>query len=91
MNRVVHGMTNHLDLVYFKQCLQEWTKMFLVCNARKKHYTFMRTKGSIMKSHALHVNQYGFAEAIYLYNEIGDFLWDDPQERVIKLTEAKLK
>ena len=51
----------------------------------------MRMKGSIIKQHALHVNQYGFTEAIYLYNELGDFLWEDPQDCVIKLSEAKMK
>jgi len=39
----------------------------------------------------LPVNEYAFWEAIYLYNEIGDFLWIDPQQLVEKLSQAKMQ
>jgi len=39
----------------------------------------------------LKIDVYAFWEAIYLYNEIGDFLWINPAELANKLSEAELK
>ncbi len=51
----------------------------------------MRAKGSMFKHRDLRIDEYAFWEAIYLYNEIGDFLWQDPANPVEKLNENELK
>jgi len=78
-------------LVYFKKCLHQWVKLYFGKDARKRHFTFMQAKGSMVKDWHLKINEYAFCEAIYLYNEIGDFLWDDPTQSILKLSESELK
>jgi len=51
----------------------------------------MQAKGSIFKHKDLHIDEYTFWEAIYLYNEMGDFLWVNPADPYEKLTENELK
>jgi len=45
----------------------------------------------MFKHRDLHINEYAFWETIYLYNEMGDFLWQDPANLVEKLNENELK
>jgi len=78
-------------LEYFKKCLQEWVKGYLSHNSCYKHFTFMRTPGSLKMDQRLKIDVYAFWEALYLYNEMGDFLWINPAEPVNKLSEAELK
>jgi len=51
----------------------------------------MRSKGSLVKFEKLKIDEYAFWEAIFLYNELGDFLWPDLAEPVTKLNENELK
>jgi len=79
-------------LAYFKKCLQEWIKSYFLDNAHKNHFTFMQAKGSVVKDKSLKVDEsYAFWEASHLYNEMGDFLWDNPAQPIIKLTQSELK
>jgi len=75
---IVHDMIDvpayQPTLVYFKKCLRQWVKLYFGKDARKRHFTFMRAKGSMVKDRRLKIDEYAFWEAIYLYNEIGDFL-----------------
>jgi len=91
-------ITHHVEvpgyqdtLAYFKTCLQEWVKTYFGKGSRRKHFAFMRSKGSLVKFEKLKVDELAFWEAIFLYNELGDFLWPDPAEPVTKLTENELK
>jgi len=79
------------SLDYFQTCLQLWTKSYFSQDSRAKHFTFMRAKGSIFKHRDLRIDEYAFWEAIYLYNEMGNFLWHDPANPVEKLSENELK
>ena len=78
-------------LAYFKMCLQEWVRLYYGKEVHQKHCTFMHTKGAIVKDKHLHIDEYAFWEAIYLLNEMGDFLPPEPLVPVAKLTEAKMK
>jgi len=51
----------------------------------------MKSKGSHNKAEKLKIDEYAFWEAIFLYNEPGDFLWLDPAEPVAMLNENQLK
>jgi len=52
---------------------------------------FIRSKGSLTKAKKLKIDEYAFWEAIFLYNELGEFLWPDSAEPVAKLNENELK
>jgi len=78
-------------MAYFQSCLQAWTKSYFLQNSWAKHFTFMHAKGSMFKHRDLRIDEYAFWEAIYLYNEIGDFLWQDLANLVEKLNENELK
>jgi len=50
----------------------------------------MQAMGSFIKFEKLKID-YSFWEAIFLYNKLGNFLWPDPAEPILKLTENELK
>jgi len=78
-------------LEYFKKCLQKWVKGYLSQDSCQKHFTFMHTPGSLKMDQRLETDVYAFWEALYLYNEMGNFLWINQAELVTKLSEDKLK
>ncbi len=78
-------------LAYFKMWLQEWVRLYYGKEVCQRHFTFMHTKGAIVKDKCLHVDEYAFWEAIYLLNEMGDFLPPEPLVPAAKLTEAEKK
>jgi len=88
---LIDGPVFQNTLAYFKTCLQEWVKGYLSRDSRQKHFTFMRTPGSLKMDQRLKTDVYAFWEALYLYNEMGDFLWINPAESVTKLSETELK
>jgi len=85
----VPGFQNTLE--YFKTCLQEWVKSYFGKGSRCNHFAFMRSKGALVKFEKLKIDELAFWEAIFLYNELGDFLWPDPAEPSAKLNENELK
>jgi len=85
----VAGFQPTLD--YFKKCLQEWNNKYFGSTVRDKHFRFMRAKNSLKKDVKLPCDEYAFWEALFLYNELGDFLYEDPAHPVPKLTEQELK
>jgi len=64
-------ITHHVEvpgyqdtLAYFKTCLQEWVKTYFGKGSRRKHFAFMRSKGSLVKFEKLKVDELAFWEAI---------------------------
>jgi len=45
-------------------------------------------KGYIFKHRDLYIDKYTFWEAMYLYSEMGDFLWSNLASQIDKLNET---
>jgi len=78
-------------LEYSKKCLHEWIKGYLLQDSHQKHVIFMHTPGSLKMDQRLKTDVYAFWKALYLYDEMGHFLWINPAEPFTKLSEAELK
>jgi len=71
-------------LEYFCSCLQAWVKAYFGEGRHCKYFAFMQARGSLIKFEKLKIDEYLFWEAIFLYNELGDFLWPDPVQPILK-------